>query len=336
MNPQQPPQQPNNQGQAPNAPAGYQYPANTQQPQPAPSAPLPQQQQPLPPQPQPQVNPAPAQQQYPQPGQQVNPGYQQPPAPQAAPKGKHKTQAAPKTNPNSTQNSLLVSEIRDGIAIMNDGSFRSVIMTKSINFDLMSPQEREGVEYSYQSFLNSLYFDIQIFVRSTKVDIRPYIERLDKLRTEQDNMLLALMMEDYIQFIDILAQETNIMDKQFYVIIPYYLESSVHRTGGEGGRLLSGILKKPNTGVQTINEADLEKAKQEMRNRVQSVMAGLQQVGVQAIPLDTEELIELYYDSYNPDTATRQRIRNFQDLNAPIITKGDGNAMQPHLDREVQ
>jgi hypothetical protein len=74
---------------------------------------------------------------------------------------------------------------------MNDGTFRAVIMCKSINFDLMSPQEREAVEYSYQGFLNSLYFPIQIFVRSQKIDLRPYLERLDKIRTEQDNMLLA-------------------------------------------------------------------------------------------------------------------------------------------------
>src|SRR6476620_10532382 len=109
--------------------------------------------------------------------------------------------AQPKSNPNSTQNTLQIAEIRDGIIIMNDGSFRSVIMAKSINFDLMSPQEREAVEYSYQGFLNSLYFPIQIFIRSQKVDLRPYIEKLDKIRTEHDNMLLALLMEDYIQFL---------------------------------------------------------------------------------------------------------------------------------------
>lgn len=92
-----------------------------------------------------------------------------------------------KTNPNSTQNALLISEIRDGIVIMNDGSFRAVVMCKSINFDLMSPQEREGVEYSFQGFLNSLYFPIQIFIRSTKIDIRPYIEKLgqNSLRARQ-------------------------------------------------------------------------------------------------------------------------------------------------------
>ena len=76
-----------------------------------------------------------------------------------------------KTNPNSTQNTLQIAEIRDGIVIMDDGSFRSVVMVKSINFDLMSLQEQEAVESGYQGFLNSLYFPIQIFIRSQKVDL---------------------------------------------------------------------------------------------------------------------------------------------------------------------
>src|SRR4051794_20849480 len=144
--------------------------------------------------------------------------YQQPGGAQP----QQKTAAPAKTNPNSTQNSLQIAEIRDGLVIMNDGSFRSVIMVKSINFDLMSPQEREAVEYSYQGFLNSLYFPVQIFVHSRKVDLGPYIEKLDKIRTEHENMLLSLLMEDYIQYMDQLALQTNIMDKKFYVIIPYY------------------------------------------------------------------------------------------------------------------
>ena len=125
------------------------------------------------------------------------------------------------TNPNSTQNTLHIAEIRDGIVIMNDGTFRSVIMARSINFDLMSPEEREAVEFAYQGFLNSLYFDIQIFMRSQKIDMRPYLEKLDKLRSEQQNMLVALLTEDYMGYIDAISQQTNIMDKKFYLIIPY-------------------------------------------------------------------------------------------------------------------
>ena len=248
-------------------------------------------------------------------------------------------QAPIQSNPNSTQNTLQIAEIRDGIVIMNDGSFRSVIMVKSINFDLMSPQEREAVEYSYQGFLNSLYFPVQIFIRSQKVDLGPYIDKLVKIRSEHDNMLLAVLMDDYIDYIDALSQQTNIMDKKFYVVVPYNSDVSVKSAISSSKGFISNI-KKSIVGEKdqhvTINEADLNKAKDELRNRVQAVLGGLQQCGVQGLPLDTQELIELYYDTYNPDTATRQQLKNFNDLSTPVVTKGQGVAPNPQLDRELK
>lgn len=297
----------------------------------------------------------PAQQVYaPQPQQYAQPQYAAP-APQppvaAQPVQPHQTAvqvggsatsgntvSAPKTNPNSTQNTLQIAEIRDGIVIMNDGSYRSVVMVKSINFDLMSQQEQEAVEYSYQGFLNSLYFPIQIFMRSSKVDLQPYIEKLDKIRTEHDNMLLALLMEDYIGYIDALSEQTNIMDKRFYVVIPFFPVADVTKALSQSKNFFSGIGTIFRTKEQhvVINEADLEHAKTELRNRVQSVLSGLQQCSIQGLPLDTQELIELYYDTYNPDTATRQELKNFNNLTADIITKGEGSAPQAHLQRELQ
>lgn len=242
------------------------------------------------------------------------------------------------SNPNSTQNTLQIAEIRDGIVIMQDGSYRAVVMVKSINFDLMSPQEQEATEYAYQGFLNSLYFPVQIFIRSQKVDLQPYIEKLDKIRTEHDNMLLALLMDDYIGYIDQLAQQTNIMDKKFYVVIPYFPVISSEKAIAQSKSFFSGFIElfsKTETHV-VINEPDLMKAKDELRNRVQSVLGGLQQCGIQGLPLDTQELIELYYDTYNPDTATRQQLKNFNDLTADVVQKGQGAAPQMHLQREMQ
>lgn len=211
-------------------------------------------------------------------------------------------------------------------------------MVKSINFDLMSNEEREAVEYSYQGFLNSLYFPIQIFIRSQKVDLGPYIERLDKIRSEHDNMLLAVLMEDYIGFITDLSQQTNIMDKKFYVVIPYFPIGDLSNVLTQSKNFFSGITEMFSNTEQhvRINEADLNKAKDELRNRVQALLGGLQQCSIQGLPLDTQELIELYYDTYNPDTATRQQLKNFDDLTAPVIQKGQGMANQPQLDRELE
>lgn len=240
----------------------------------------------------------------------------------------------PPSNPNSTQNVLQIADIRDGIVIMSDGSFRAVAMVKSINFDLMSPQEREAVEYSYQGFLNSLYFPVQIFIRSQKVDLRPYIQKLDKIRSEHDNMLLALLMEDYIDFISDLAYQTNIMNKRFFMVIPYFPLVEMGKAMTTGKNMMTGMFGKKEEKI-IINEPELEKAKSELRNRVQAVLNGLMQSGVQGLPLDTQELIELYYDYYNPETAPRQQLKNFDDLTAPVVTKGQGAAPTPNLDREI-
>jgi hypothetical protein len=195
------------------------------------------------------------------------------------------------------------------------------------------------VEYSYQGFLNSLYFPVQIMIRSQKVDIRPYLEKLDKIRSEHDNMLLALLMEDYIQFMNSIAMQTNIMDKRFYVVIPFIPSNlDAQKVVESSKNFVSNLFGafKPNKEQRvTINEGDLEAAKTELRNRVQACLAGLLQSGIQGLPLDTQELIELFYDAYNPDTATRQQLKNFDDLAAPVITKGQGNAPQPNLEKEL-
>jgi hypothetical protein len=216
------------------------------------------------------------------------------------------------TNPNSTQNTLKISEIRDGIVIMSDGSFRAVVMCKSINFDLMSPQEREAVEFSYQGFLNSLYFPVQIFIRSQKVDLTPYLEKLERIRSEQDNMLLGLLMDDYVAFLSDIAKQSS----NFF-------------TG------MADLLNPKKSPHVVIDESLLENAKTELRNRVQAVMQGLLECGIHSLPLDTQELIELYYDAYNPDTATRQQLKNFDDMTAPVVIKGAGDAPQPGLDKEA-
>jgi type IV secretory pathway VirB4 component len=232
----------------------------------------------------------------------------------------------------STQSSLPFAEIRDGIIIMNDGSFRAVVRAESINFDLMSAQEQEAVEYAYQSFLNSLYFQTQIFIKSRKIDMRPYLERLSKIRTEMDNLLLAMLMEDYIYFISDLVDQTNIMSKEFYVTVPFYPDESIQKAVEQTKSAVSNLLNRDSGSRQVvINEQDLEKAKTELKNRVQSVVNGLIQVGINSSPLSTQELIQLMYNTYNPDTASRQTLGDLKELQSPLVTKGEGSVVQDHL-----
>ena len=265
----------------------------------------------------------------------MNPNYpNQAGSPVQAPTVTQQTVSSKKSASNSTQNLLKIAEIRDGIAIMNDASYRAVIMCKAINFDLMSQKEQEAVEFSYQGFLNSLYFPIQIFVDSELVDLSLYVDKLQKLKAEHDNMLLSMLMDDYIQFIDQISSQTNIMDKDFYVVIPFFPGPELNKNITTGSRnFLTGFsdLFGSKEKHVIVNEADLEAAKNELRNRVQSVIQGLQQCGVKGLPLDTQELIELYYNVYNPDTAPSQPLAPIDSLTADIVEKGQGHAPKPNM-----
>lgn len=239
-------------------------------------------------------------------------------------------QAAPispnKENPTSTQATLLISELRDNVVIMKDGSFRAVVACKSINFDLMSEVEREGVEYSYQNFLNSLKFTTQILVRSQRVDIGPYIERLMEVRRNNDNMLLGVLMDDYINFIDILSQEANIMDKSFFVVVPYYTSAEAEKSLDSTKNLFKTFSKNKTFEVTKIDRTTYEQAMTELNNRVDAVMSGLFQIGIHSVRLNTRELAELYYNFNNPDTAVREPLVDFSKLATIYVKKGENPA----------
>lgn len=255
----------------------------------------------------------------------------QPIAPQAAPTQQpvSTVAAAPESaaapvveNPLSTQATLLFSELRDSLVIMKDGSFRAVVACQSINFDLMSETEREGVEYSYQNFLNSLNFTIQILIRSQKVDIGPYIERLSEMRRNNDNMLLGILMDDYLQFINVLAEEANIMDKSFFIVIPYYGSADMERTVEQTKNFFKAMSKNKGAIVTRINRDVYNKAIEELNNRVDAVISGLFQIGIQSVRLNTKELSELFYNFNNPDTAVREPLVDFSQLATTYVKKG--------------
>jgi glycosidase len=164
-----------------------------------------------------------------------------------------------------------------------------------------------------------------------------YLDRLEKIRTEQDNMLLALLMDDYINFMYSLAEQTNIMNKDFYIITPYNPVDELQQAITQSKNFFKGLVNifSPKENHVVINEDVLNQAKDELRNRATDILGSLQQCGIQGLPLDTEELIELFYNTYNPDTAVREKLKDFDGLNTPIVQKGSGIATNPNLDREM-
>jgi hypothetical protein len=144
-----------------------------------------------------------------------------------------------------------------------------------------------------------------------------------------------VLMDDYINFISVLAQETNIMDKSFFIVIPYYPAGDMSSAVNSSKNFLTNLFSPQKQQHIRIDENTFTKAKDEIKNRVGTVINGLNQLGIRSVQLSTKELGELYYNVYNPDTAVREPLGDFESLNAPIITKGDGSAPQPHLDKEL-
>lgn len=185
----------------------------------------------------------------------------------------------------------------------------------------MSSREREGVEFSYQNFLNALYFPVQILVRSQRVDIGPYLDKLVGLRKAQDNMLLGVLMDDYINFIDILSQEANIMDKSFFVVVPYFPTGQGGNVVEQSKGFFAKLMPAKGSGVTKIDKVTYDKSKDEIRNRVDSVINGLMQVGVHSVQLNTKEIGELLYNVYNPDTAVREPLGDFSNITTTYVRK---------------
>jgi type IV secretory pathway VirB4 component len=223
----------------------------------------------------------------------------------------------------STQNTLLISEIKDGVVIMRDGSLRGVILGSAVNFDLMNTQEQEAVEYAYQGFLNSLHFPVQITIKSLKIDLTSYLEKLSALRGEQPNELLGALMDDYIANIKALVEEVNIMDKQFYVIVPFFPPTVEEKKIG----LVEGVRSSfEPTPIITVTEEEFHQYKQELSQRMALVASGMTQMGIRAISLGTQELVDLYYSWYNPDVAENQKLIDINQLSTAVVTKGQGSA----------
>ncbi|MDL2327726.1 hypothetical protein LJC64_03610 [Ruminococcaceae bacterium OttesenSCG-928-A11] len=274
------------------------------------------------------------QMQTPQPAQQV-PVQPQPQLVQQPPQNKQVTQKPPEQKLSkkqqkqftTAQNSLLISEIRENMVIMNDGSFRAVIACESINYDLMSQEERDGIEYSYQNFLNTINFPIQIAIQSKRIDIKPYLEKLERIRSEQENMLLGVLMDDYLDFVFDISQQANIMRKEFFIIVPYKLGGDDTNEFNLRAMIDNTVTEFSPKNRVTINAANYSDAKTKIKNRVGLVLSGLMNIGVRAGQLPTQALGELYYNFYNPDTALNEPIGELKQYTSALFTKkGEGEA----------
>jgi len=197
----------------------------------------------------------------------------------------------------ATQEFVPIQEVRDGIAILKDGSMRGVLLASSLNFSLKSDDERNAILLQFQDFLNSLDFSIEINIQSRRLDIRPYIALLEEQEKKQMNPLLKIQTREYIEFIKNFTDQTNIMTKNFLVVVPY---TPAILTGGKASGLTSALGIGKKMTAQTISDTDFEESRTQLEERLGIVEQGLVRTGIRVARLGTEEIIELFYKAFNP------------------------------------
>jgi len=198
----------------------------------------------------------------------------------------------------TTQSFLRLAEIKNDTVVIDDGTLRAIISVSSTNFDLKSQEEQDAIIFNFQRFLNSLEFPVQILMQSRKMEIGSYIEKLKRLAEKQTNELLRVQTVEYTEFISRLIENASIMNKNFYIIVPLG-QSITPPVSGFFSRLFgSGKAKEVSQKIENF-----EKLSETLATRVSSVMANLSGIGVRGVRLKTEDIIQLYYNSYNFETA---------------------------------
>jgi len=209
----------------------------------------------------------------------------------------------------STQQYLDIAEIKEDVVILKDGTLRTVLLASSVNFALKSTDEQNALIQGYMEFINSLNQPLQIVIQSRKLDVEGYLNRLKEAQKKQTNELLKMQIVNYIAYIKELVEIGEIMTKRFYIVISY--NPSGEKKKNFFSRLSEAL--RPGAIIKVKREQFL-KYKEEMYLTVSNIQGSLKSIGLDTVVLDTQGLIELYYNSYNPKTSLNQTLKDVSQL----------------------
>ncbi len=213
----------------------------------------------------------------------------------------------------STQAHLRIAEIRDDVIVLKNGGLRSILKTSSINFNLKSEEEQNAIIYSYQGFLNSLEFPIQILVRSKKIDIDDYIDQVKVLGEKQENQLLKEQTYEYAEYVKRLVEYADIMEKEFYVIVPYDPLRTDSTSKFQG--FFQRIATKDSSLEVKKRHNEFDQLKKKLIQRTNIIKSGLENCGLKVKELGTYEIIDIFYKSFNPETSRSEKLKDLKLTN---------------------
>lgn len=221
----------------------------------------------------------------------------------------HSDKLSAQTSTSASQRFLDVAEVKEGVVVLKNGSFRAILAVSAINFDLKSTDEQEAIIGQYQNFLNSLDFPVQILISSRKLNVDNYLDFISKKEKQQTNELLKLQISEYKNFIRQLVSVSNIMDKNFYIVVPFSQIENQEKSFLSN--LLGGLNKRKNI---LEKREDFETYKNQLYQRIDHISAALSGIGLRIAPLDTQELVELLYKSYNPNLFMEGKLGNVDEM----------------------
>jgi len=198
-----------------------------------------------------------------------------------------------------TQDFVPIRDIEDGVLVLTDGSLRMILMTSSLNFGLKSRDEQTAIILQFQNFLNSLEFPIQIFIQSNRLNIRPYLSILEEREKVQLIDAMKIQVHEYIEFIKKFTEQTNIMSKTFFIVVPYSRGVNLP-TASQGGFIEKIFGKKAKTAKTPKEKHDIEESRTQLEQRVSIIEQGLARCDIRTTRLGSEEITELFYRKFNP------------------------------------
>ncbi len=220
----------------------------------------------------------------------------------------------------TTQDHLDIFDIKDNYTVLKNGTVCAVIQTTAVNFDLLSEIEQDAIIAAFSMLLNSITFPIQVVVRSRKLDISKYVEKVRKVESKIGDPLLKHQAESYRKFVQDVIKVNEVLDKKFYVVVSTSNVVVTHKGGGAFDWLikLSGMQSK-RVGVVNV-EKILQDGRTQLSPRIDHVIREFGRIGIKGKQLTTQELVELYFDIYNPSNIHGQRIRtNLDDYKTAIV-----------------
>lgn len=192
----------------------------------------------------------------------------------------------------STQDFVPIRDIKGNIVLLKNGQMCMILLASSVNFALKSADEQSAILGQFQSFLNTLDFSLQFYVQSRRLNIQPYLDQLAVREPQQDNDLMRIQIREYMEFIRTFVSEVDVMSKNFFIVIPYTPTQIDFKAN------LNSVFSK--TKDLKIDESKFEENRVQLEQRVSLVEQGLNRIGVRTIPLQNDELVELYYHIFNP------------------------------------